>query len=100
MILADTNVVSEFMKDKPDPSVLAWAQNIEPVSVTISVVTVEEVERGLGLRRRGRGGVGLGLGGAEGAGHQAKQECVTNLHGGPRFSIAVGMTASMQSLIT
>lgn len=49
MILADTNVVSEFMKDKPDPSVLAWAQNIEPVSVTISVVTVEEVERGLGL---------------------------------------------------
>ena len=57
MIVADTNVVSEFMKDSPDPMVLAWAEGIRPADLTICVVTVMEIERGLGLipdgRRRG-----------------------------------------------
>ena len=48
VIIADTNVVSEFMKDKPDPTVLGWAQGLDAVDLTISVVTVEEIERGLG----------------------------------------------------
>lgn len=54
MIIADTNVVSEFMKDKPDPEVLAWAQGIAPADLTICVVTVEEIERGLGRLPAGR----------------------------------------------
>lgn len=48
MILADTNIVPEFMKDTPDPHVLAWAQDLGAADLTISVVTVEEVDRGLG----------------------------------------------------
>lgn len=48
MIIADTNVVSEFMKDQPDATVLAWAQTLEQSDLTICVVTVEEIERGLG----------------------------------------------------
>ncbi|MGI8416469.1 MAG: type II toxin-antitoxin system VapC family toxin [Nakamurella sp.] len=57
MIVADTNVVSEFMKDQPHPAVLAWARTLDPDDVTICVVTVEEIERGLlrlpaGSRRR------------------------------------------------
>lgn len=48
MIIADTNVVSEFMKDQPDPVVLAWAESIDATDLSICVVTVEEVERGLG----------------------------------------------------
>ena len=54
MIIADTNVVSEFMKDKPDPVVLAWAQGIAPADLTICVVTVEEIERGVGRLPAGR----------------------------------------------
>ncbi|MDQ2848457.1 MAG: type II toxin-antitoxin system VapC family toxin [Actinomycetota bacterium] len=57
MIVADTNVVSEFMKDQPDPAVLGWARTLDQHDVTICVVTVEEIERGLlrlpaGSRRR------------------------------------------------
>ena len=54
MIIADTNVVSEFMRDPPDPVVLAWAQSIHPSDLTICVVTVEEIERGLGRLAAGR----------------------------------------------
>lgn len=54
MIIADTNVVSEFMKDAPNEAVLAWAQGIDPAGMTICVVTVEEIERGLGRLPEGR----------------------------------------------
>jgi predicted nucleic acid-binding protein len=54
VIIADTNVVSEFMKDAPDPAVLAWAHDVDPSDLTICVVTVEEIERGLGRLPRGR----------------------------------------------
>jgi predicted nucleic acid-binding protein len=54
VIIADTNVVSEFMKDAPDEAVLAWAQGVDPADLTICVVTVEEIERGLGRLPRGR----------------------------------------------
>lgn len=54
MIIADTNVVSEFMKDTPDPHVLAWAQTVDPTDLTISVVTVEEIDRVLGRLPKGR----------------------------------------------
>ena len=54
MIIADTNVVSEFMKDQPDANVLAWAQAIDAADLSICVVTVEEIERGLGRLPAGR----------------------------------------------
>lgn len=54
MIIADTNVVSEFMKDAPNEAVLDWAQGIDPAGLTICVVTVEEIERGLGRLPEGR----------------------------------------------
>jgi predicted nucleic acid-binding protein len=54
VIIADTNVVSEFMRDAPDASVLEWAQGIDPADLTICVVTVEEIERGLGRMPDGR----------------------------------------------
>jgi predicted nucleic acid-binding protein len=57
VILADTNIVSEFMRDSPDPAVLAWAESLAASGLSICVVTVEEIERGLrrlpaGRRRR------------------------------------------------
>jgi predicted nucleic acid-binding protein len=54
VIIADTNVVSEMMKDDPDPKVLRWASSIGPADLTICVVTVEEIERGLGRIAQGR----------------------------------------------
>ena len=54
MIIADTNIVSEFMKDTPHQSVLAWAQSLGAADLTISVVTVEEIDRGLGRLPKGR----------------------------------------------
>lgn len=59
MIIAATNVVSEFMRDAPAPAVLAWAEGIAPSELTICVVTVEEIERGLGRLPRGRRRVDL-----------------------------------------
>jgi predicted nucleic acid-binding protein len=54
VIIADTNVVSEFMRDAPDPTVLAWAETLDATDLTICVVTVEEVERGLGRLPTGK----------------------------------------------
>ena len=54
MIIADTNVVSDFMRDQPDAMVLAWAQGIAPADLAICVVTVEEIERGLGRLLAGK----------------------------------------------
>jgi predicted nucleic acid-binding protein len=54
VIIAATNVVSEFMKDTPDPAVLAWAQDFGSADLTICVVTVQEIEHGLGRLPVGR----------------------------------------------
>jgi predicted nucleic acid-binding protein len=59
VIVADTNVVSEFMRDTPNSTVLRWAQGIDAAGLTICVVTVEEIERGLGRLPRGRRRRGL-----------------------------------------
>ena len=39
MIIADTNVVSEFMRDAPNAAVMAWAEAIGPGDLTICVVS-------------------------------------------------------------
>lgn len=54
MIIADTNIVSEFMRDSPDPAVLTWARALAPRELSICVVSVEEIERGLGRLPAGR----------------------------------------------
>ena len=43
--LIDTNIVSELVRREPNPSVLAWAETVN--SVSLSVVTVEEIHYGL-----------------------------------------------------
>lgn len=54
MIIADTSIVSEFMKDTPQANVMAWARGLGPTDLAITVVTIEEVERGLGRLPQGR----------------------------------------------
>jgi predicted nucleic acid-binding protein len=43
--LADTNILSELIRKRPDPGVLRWAEGVRRVA--ISAITVEEVYFGL-----------------------------------------------------
>ena len=55
MYLLDTNVISELRKAKSGKSnknVIAWAKNISPSNLFISVITVLELETGILLVER------------------------------------------------
>jgi predicted nucleic acid-binding protein len=45
--LLDTNVVSEWVKPRPDPSVVAWLVAVDEDQVFISVVTLAELRYGI-----------------------------------------------------
>lgn len=58
MIILDTNVVSELMRDHPHPTVLAWLDAQPARQLFVTAVTETEVHTGLaflpeGKRRRG-----------------------------------------------
>lgn len=50
--LVDTNVVSELVRPRPNPGVLAWAGALDVL--TVSVVTIDEIFYGLALRRNAK----------------------------------------------
>jgi predicted nucleic acid-binding protein len=55
MFLLDTNVISELRKaraGKADPRVAAWAAEVPPVTLFLSVITVHELEIGTLLVER------------------------------------------------
>ena len=45
--LLDTNVVSEWVKPRPEPRVVAWLAEVDEDRVFISVVTVGELRHGI-----------------------------------------------------
>ena len=53
MMVLDTNVVSEMMKDTPETAVVAWLRQQPKASIWITSVTVFEVQYGLGLMAAG-----------------------------------------------
>jgi predicted nucleic acid-binding protein len=52
MYLADTNVLSEFVKKTPDGHVMRWLESVEQLG--LSAVTLEEVHFGLAWRPNAR----------------------------------------------
>lgn len=52
IVLADTNVISEFVKKTPDPNVLHWLQSVQYLA--ISAVTLEEAHFGLAWQPNAR----------------------------------------------
>ena len=55
MYLLDTNVVSELRKaklGKADKNVIAWAKNVSPSSLFLSVISILELETGVLLVER------------------------------------------------
>jgi len=59
MILLDTNVVSELMRQAPDPSVVAWIDGQPQYRLYVSSVTRAEIELGIALLPEGRRKQGL-----------------------------------------
>ncbi|OQW90180.1 MAG: hypothetical protein BWK72_02905 [Rhodoferax ferrireducens] len=51
-VLADTNVISEFVKKTPDALVMQWLQTVELLA--ISVITLEEAHFGLARQPNAR----------------------------------------------
>jgi len=48
MIILDTNVLSELMRIKPDPSVIRWVNALPAEEMGITVITVSEILYGIG----------------------------------------------------
>jgi len=45
--LLDTNVVSELVRARPDPAVVAWFDHVPDDSLYISVLTLGEIRKGI-----------------------------------------------------
>jgi predicted nucleic acid-binding protein len=54
VILLDTNVISELMRPRPDPKVLAWMDSLDPGDVVITAMNEAEILQGLARLPDGR----------------------------------------------
>lgn len=51
--LLDTNVVSEWIKPRPNPGVIAWTASVDEDRVFLSVVTITDLRHGIERLPRG-----------------------------------------------
>ncbi|MBA4218657.1 MAG: type II toxin-antitoxin system VapC family toxin [Proteobacteria bacterium] len=61
MILLDTNVVSEPMKPRPDPTVLAWLDDQSPQTLYLSSIALAELLAGVAALPAGKRRTALAL---------------------------------------
>ena len=47
MIILDTNVVSEFMREQPDHSVVEWISKHKPIHLGVTTIAIAEIQKGL-----------------------------------------------------
>jgi toxin FitB len=59
MIILDTNVLSEFMRPKPAPAVLAWAATYPATDLFTTAITEAEIFLGIELLSKGKRREGL-----------------------------------------
>jgi toxin FitB len=52
--LLDTNCISEIVRLKPEPSVMAWIEAAEETLLYLSVLTLGEIRKGLAALRQGK----------------------------------------------
>jgi toxin FitB len=50
--LLDTNVISEFIRPRPNAKVIAWLQQVPSSDLFLSVITLGEIRKGIELKRR------------------------------------------------
>ena len=54
MILVDTNVISETLRQQPDPAVVRWMDTQSIETLYLSAVTVAELRYGIAVLPEGR----------------------------------------------
>lgn len=54
MIILDTNVISELMREKPDYSVARWIQRFEVRDLALTAITIAEILRGIERLPKGK----------------------------------------------
>jgi predicted nucleic acid-binding protein len=54
MIILDTNVISDLIKQAPDPRVIAWADRQRPAQLLTTAITVMELRAGVEKLDAGR----------------------------------------------
>ncbi|HIG29401.1 MAG TPA: type II toxin-antitoxin system VapC family toxin [Verrucomicrobiales bacterium] len=54
MIILDTNVVSELMREAPDQKVKKWLGSQKPIKLALSTISIAEIQRGLARLPKGR----------------------------------------------
>jgi len=52
--LLDTNVPSEFSRDRPEPRVVMWLKAQPVTTLFLSAITIGEIRKGLVVTPRGR----------------------------------------------
>jgi predicted nucleic acid-binding protein len=57
--LLDTNCISELVRVKPEPIVMAWIEAADETLLYLSVLTLGEIRKGLALLPQGRRRTGL-----------------------------------------
>lgn len=45
--ILDTNVISELVKQKPNPKVVTWLEKVDPDNIYLSVITLGEIWMGV-----------------------------------------------------
>lgn len=51
--LADTNLLSELLKRRPNPGVMRWLLSVDENDIAVSVITLGELQRGASRLRPG-----------------------------------------------
>lgn len=54
MYLLDTNVISEFVRPKPNARCIEWCRSKPPSSFFLSAITIGEIQRGIEKQRKPR----------------------------------------------
>ena len=59
MIVLDTNVISELMRDPPHPAVVRWSATLAVATTAVTAVNVFEIDKGLAVMPAGPQRTGL-----------------------------------------
>ena len=54
MIILDTNVISELMREEPNANVQEWISRQKPVRLAITTIAIAEIQRGLARLPQGK----------------------------------------------
>jgi hypothetical protein len=54
MLVLDTNVISEALREKPDPAIIAWLDAQPPASLFTTTITLAEIKYGIAIMPAGK----------------------------------------------